>query len=134
LTSLIKNGFEVLVEAGYDPEMAYFEVCHELKLIVDLVYQGGLGYMRYSISNTAEWGDMSVGPKIVDEHVKANMRKALAAVQDGSFAKNWRAEYKGGLQNFKRLYENDKNHGVEVVGKRLRAMMPWLEARTVPDG
>ena len=127
LTALIKNGFEVLVEAGYDPEMAYFEVCHELKLIVDLIYQGGLGYMRYSISNTAEWGDLFVGPQIVDEHVKENMKKCLAAVQDGSFAKGWRDEYKGGLKNFKKLYEADRNHGVETIGKGLRAMMPWLK-------
>ncbi len=134
LTSLIKHGFDTLVEAGYDPEMAYFEVCHELKLIVDLIYVGGIDYMRYSISNTAEWGDMHVGPKIVDEQVKENMKKALAAIQDGSFAREWREEYAKGLSTFKKLYEADCNHPVETVGKKLRAMMPWLGAKEVPKG
>jgi ketol-acid reductoisomerase len=133
LTALIKNGFDVLVEAGYEPEMAYFEVCHELKLIVDLIYVGGLDYMRYSISNTAEWGDMKIGPQIVDDHVKQNMRQALKAIQDGSFAKGWRDEYEGGMKEFKTLYEADKNHPVETVGKKLRAMMPWLDAKTPPE-
>ncbi len=132
LTSLIKAGFETLVEAGYPPEMAYFEVCHELKLIVDLIYQGGMDYMRYSISNTAEWGDLSVGPKIIDKSVKDRMKQALADIQSGAFAKGWRAEYEGGMKNFKRLYETDFNHGVETTGRKLRAMMPWLNAKTPP--
>jgi ketol-acid reductoisomerase len=132
LSSLIKAGFETLVEAGYPPEMAYFEVCHELKLIVDLIYQGGIDYMRYSISNTAEWGDMSVGPRIIDASVKQRMKQALADIQSGAFAKGWRSEYEAGMKNFKRLYEADHNHPVEVVGRRLRAMMPWLNAKTPP--
>ncbi|MHC4994353.1 MAG: ketol-acid reductoisomerase [Planctomycetota bacterium] len=132
LTSLIKAGFETLVEAGYPEEMAYFEVCHELKLIVDLIYQGGIDYMRYSISNTAEWGDLYVGPKIVGPEVKAAMKKALDDIQDGTFAKRFREEYEGGMQEFKRLYEADDQHGVEVTGRKLRAMMPWLDAKTPP--
>ena len=132
LSALIKAGFETLTEAGYPEEMAYFEVCHELKLIVDLIYQGGLDYMRYSISNTAEWGDLSVGPKIVDDRVKQNMKKALADIQSGDFARGWREEYQAGLPNFKRLYQADLDHGVEKTGKRLRAMMPWLHAKEPP--
>ena len=132
LTSLIKAGFETLTEAGYPPEMAYFEVCHELKLIVDLIYQGGIDYMRYSISNTAEWGDMTVGPKIIDASVKQRMKQALADIQSGAFAKGWRGEYEAGMKNFKRLYEADHNHPLEVTGRRLRAMMPWLNAKTPP--
>jgi ketol-acid reductoisomerase len=134
LTSLIKHGFDTLVEAGYEPEMAYFEVCHELKLIVDLIYVGGLDYMRYSISNTAEWGDLHVGPKIVDDRVKQNMQKALKAIQDGSFARGWREEYDNGLPNFKAAYEADCDHPVEQVGKKLRGMMPWLDAKEPPKG
>jgi len=133
LSSLIKKGFETLVEAGYPEEMAYFEVCHELKLIVDLVYQGGLDYMRYSISNTAEWGDLSVGPQVVDDRVKENMKRALANIQSGDFAKGWREEYEQGLPTFKKLYEQDRDHGVEVTGRKLRAMMPWLNAKTPPS-
>ncbi|MEX2672570.1 MAG: ketol-acid reductoisomerase [Phycisphaeraceae bacterium] len=132
LSSMIKAGYEVLVEAGYPPEMAYFEVCHELKLIVDLIYVGGLDYMRYSISNTAEWGDLHVGPQIIDEHVKDNMRKALKNIQDGTFAKGWVDEYNGGMKKFKAQYEKDNEHGVEVTGRKLRAMMPWLNAKTPP--
>jgi ketol-acid reductoisomerase len=132
LSAMIKAGFETLTEAGYPPEMAYFEVCHELKLIVDLIYQGGLGYMRYSISNTAEWGDLHVGPQIITPEVKENMKKALANIQSGEFARGWRAEYEGGLKNFKAKYEADRNHGVEVTGRKLRSMMPWLKAKTPP--
>ncbi|MAE60544.1 MAG: ketol-acid reductoisomerase [Planctomycetaceae bacterium] len=132
LSAMIKAGFEVLVEAGYEPELAYFEVCHELKLIVDLIYQGGLDYMRYSISNTAEWGDLYTGPKIIDDHVKDNMKKALAEIQDGTFAKGWRAEYEQGMKDFKARYEADRAHGVETTGRQLRAMMPWLDPKTVP--
>ena len=133
LTSLIKNGFEVLTEAGYPEEMAYFEVCHELKLIVDLIYQGGIDYMRYSISNTAEWGDLTVGPQIIDANVKENMKKALARIQDGSFAREWVAEHDSGLKKFNELYQKDHNHGVEVTGRKLRSMMPWLDAKTPPE-
>ncbi len=132
LSAMIKAGFEVLTEAGYPPEMAYFEVCHELKLIVDLIYQGGLGYMRYSISNTAEWGDLSVGPQVIDEGVKDRMRQALKNIQSGDFAKGWRGEYEGGMKEFNAKYEADRNHGVEVTGRKLRAMMPWLNPKTPP--
>jgi ketol-acid reductoisomerase len=132
LSALIKAGFETLTEAGYPPEMAYFECVHEVKLIVDLIYQGGLDYMRYSISNTAEFGDLTRGPRVVTDATKAEMKKILAEIQSGQFAKEWRAEYEGGLKNFKRLYEADNNHPVEVTGRKLRAMMPWLKAKTPP--
>ncbi len=132
LSALIKAGFETLTEAGYPPEMAYFECVHEVKLIVDLIYQGGLDYMRYSISNTAEWGDLKTGPRIVTEETKQEMRQILKEIQDGTFAKGWRAEYEGGMKNFKRLYEADNSHPVEVTGRRLRKMMPWLKAKEPP--
>src|SRR5687767_10395454 len=132
LSGLIKAGFETLVEAGYPPEMAYFECVHEVKLIVDLIYQGGLDYMRYSVSNTAEWGDLKTGPRIITEQTKQEMKKVLKEIQDGTFAKGWRAEYEGGLKNFKRLYEADNSHPVEVTGRRLRKMMPWLKAKEPP--
>lgn len=132
LSAMIKAGFETLTEAGYPPEMAYFEVCHELKLIVDLIYQGGLGYMRYSISNTAEWGDLHVGPKIITDEVKQNMKAALTAIQNGEFAQGWRDEYENGMKNFNALYEADRNHGVETTGRKLRSMMAWLNAKNPP--
>jgi ketol-acid reductoisomerase len=132
LSALIKAGFETLTEAGYPPEMAYFECVHEVKLIVDLIYQGGLDYMRYSISNTAEWGDLKTGPRIVTDATKAEMKKVLKEIQDGTFAKGWRAEYEGGLKEFKRLYEKDNSHPVEVTGRKLRKMMPWLKAKEPP--
>ena len=132
LSALIKAGFETLTEAGYPPEMAYFECVHEVKLIVDLIYQGGLDYMRYSISNTAEYGDLTRGPRIVNAQTKAEMKKILSEIQSGQFAREWRAEYEGGLKNFKRLYEADLNHPVEQTGKRLRKMMPWLKAKEPP--
>jgi ketol-acid reductoisomerase len=132
LSALIKAGFETLTEAGYPPEMAYFECVHEVKLIVDLIYQGGLDYMRYSISNTAEYGDLTRGPRVVNAQTKAEMKKILAEITSGQFAKEWRAEYEGGMKNFKRLYEADNNHPVEVVGRRLRKMMPWLKAKEPP--
>ena len=127
VTSLVKYGFETLVEAGYQPESAYFEVLHELKLIVDLIYQGGMGYMRYSISDTAEYGDYSRGPKVVDEHVKENMKKVLAEIQDGTFAREWIAENYEGRPRFNRLREENADHPVERIGKELRDMMPWLK-------
>jgi ketol-acid reductoisomerase len=132
LSALIKAGFETLTEAGYPPEMAYFECVHEVKLIVDLIYAGGLDYMRYSISNTAEWGDLKTGPRIITEQTKQEMKKVLQEIQDGTFAKGWRAEYEGGLKNFKALYEKDNNHPVEVTGRKLRKMMPWLNAKEPP--
>ena len=132
LASLIKAGFETLTEAGYPPEMAYFECVHEVKLIVDLIYQGGLDYMRYSISNTAEYGDLTRGPRVVNEQTKAEMKKILTEIQTGQFAREWRAEYEGGLKNFKRLYEADNSHPVEVTGRRLRKLMTWLKAKEPP--
>jgi len=132
LSALIKAGFETLTEAGYPPEMAYFECVHEVKLIVDLIYQGGLDYMRYSISNTAEWGDLITGPKIVTDQTKLVMKQVLNEIQNGTFAKGWRAEYEGGMKNFKRLYEQDNSHPVEVTGRKLRKMMPWLNAKEPP--
>jgi ketol-acid reductoisomerase len=132
LSALIKAGFETLTEAGYPPEMAYFECVHEVKLIVDLIYQGGLDYMRYSISNTAEWGDLITGPRIITDKTKAEMKQVLKEIQDGTFAKNWRAEYEGGMKNFKRLYDADNSHPVEVTGRKLRKMMTWLNAKEPP--
>ena len=132
LSALIKAGFETLTEAGYPPEMAYFECVHEVKLIVDLIYQGGLDYMRYSISNTAEYGDLTRGPRLITDQTKAEMKKILTEIQTGQFAKEFRAEYEGGMKNFKRLYEADNSHPVEVTGRKLRKMMPWLKAKEPP--
>jgi len=126
-TSLVKAGFETLVEAGYQPEMAYFECCHELKLIVDLIYKQGLQGMRKAISNTAEYGDLTVGPKIIDEKVKKKMKKALKRIQSGAFAREWIKENKNGCPNFKALREKDKDHQIEKVGAELRGMMGWLK-------
>ena len=130
VTELIKAGFEVLIEAGYKPESAYFEVLHELKLIVDLIYQGGLGYMRYSVSETAEYGDYTRGPKIIDENVKDNMRAILKQIQSGEFAREWITENDEGLHRFNHLRKQNEQHPVEKVGKELRDMMPWLESTT----
>ncbi len=126
-TSLVKSGFETLVEAGYQPEMAYFECCHELKLIVDLIYKNGLVGMRKAISNTAEYGDLTVGPKIIDEKVKKRMKKALDRIQSGAFAREWIKENKEGCKNFNALREKDKGHLIEKVGADLRSMMHWLK-------
>lgn len=126
LSALIKTGFEVLTEAGYPPEMAYFEVCHELKLIINLIERGGLNYMRYSISNTAEFGDYYTGPKIITEQTRATMKQVLADIQSGRFAKVFRDDYAKGFPWFKAQREKDRNHPVEQTGKKLRAMMPWL--------
>lgn len=126
VTALIKAAFETLVEAGYQPESAYFECMHELKLIVDLLYQGGMGYMRFSVSDTAEYGDYSRGPVIVDQHVKENMRKVLDQIQDGSFAREWLAENDEGRPRFNRLRKENTEHQIESVGKDLRGMMSFL--------
>ena len=127
ISSLVKAGFETLVEAGYQPEIAYFECFHELKLIVDLMYQGGLGYMRYSVSDTAEYGDYSRGPRVIDDLVKDEMRQILAEIQDGSFAKEWNMENQAGRPSFNALRKRDAEHEIEIVGKKLRGMMPWLK-------
>src|SRR5512136_1301524 len=126
LSSLIKAGFETLVAAGYQPEIAYFECVHEVKLIVDLIYQGGLSYMRYSISNTAEYGDYTRGPRIIDDLVREEMREILAEIQDGSFATEWILENQAGRPSFNAMKRMDAEHPIEVVGKKLRNMMPWL--------
>jgi ketol-acid reductoisomerase len=125
-TQLVKMGFETLVEAGYQPEIAYFECLHELKLIVDLMWEGGLGGMRYSISDTAEYGDLTRGPRVIDEHVRENMRKLLADIQDGTFAREMMSEEEAGRPNFRRLREQNADHQIEQVGGKLRAMMPWI--------
>jgi ketol-acid reductoisomerase len=130
-SALVKAGFETLVEAGYQPEMAYFECMHELKLIVDLFYQGGLNYMRYSVSNTAEYGDYTRGPRIITAETKKEMKKILKEVQDGTFAKEWINEAKSGGKNFKAMREKDKNHPVEVTGAKLRKLMSWINAKEV---
>ncbi len=127
VTSLIKNAFEVLVEAGYQPESAYFEVLHEMKLIVDLFYEGGLAYMRYSVSDTAEYGDYSRGPRIVDERVKDEMRQVLKEIQDGTFAREWIAENDEGRKRFLQMRAEEAEHPIEAVGKDLRAMMGFLK-------
>ena len=127
VTALIKAAYETLVEAGYQPESAYFECMHELKLIVDLLYEGGMEYMRYSISDTAEYGDSTRGPKVIDDHVKENMKKVLAHIQDGSFAKEWIAENDEGRHRFARLRQENASHNIEEVGKELREMMSFLQ-------
>ncbi len=127
VTALVKAAFETLVEAGYQPESAYFECMHELKLIVDLLYEGGMEYMRYSISDTAEFGDYTRGPVVVDEQVKENMKKVLAAIQDGSFAREWITENDEGRPRFNRLREENAEHPIESIGKELRGMMSFLK-------
>ncbi|HUT44817.1 MAG TPA: ketol-acid reductoisomerase [Sedimentisphaerales bacterium] len=131
LTALIKAGFETLVEAGYQPEIAYFECMHEVKLIVDLMYQGGMNYMRYSVSNTAEYGDLTRGPRIVPPQTKAEMKKILAEITSGEFAKEWVNEYKSGLKNFNELYDKDHGSKLENVGRELRKMMKWIDSKEV---
>ena len=126
LTALVQAGFETLTEAGYAPEMAYFECLHEVKLIVDLMYEEGIAGMRYSISDTAEYGDLTRGPRIVTDETRAEMRRILDEIQDGRFADEWIKESEAGRPNYKRLQQAGKDHPVELVGSRLRAMMPWF--------
>ena len=127
LTSLIKKGFETLVEAGYQPEMAYFECLHEIKLIVDLIYEGGLARMRYSISNTAEYGDLTRGERVVGDSTREAMRQVLKEIQDGTFAREFIEENRTGCKNFNALREKEKQHPIEQTGAELRAMMSWLK-------
>jgi len=127
VSALIKAGFETLVNAGYQPEIAYFECCHEVKLIVDLIYQGGLSHMRYSVSDTAEYGDYTRGPRVIDDMVRAEMEQILAEIQDGSFAKEWILENQAGRPVYNALKRMDEEHLIEMVGKELREMMPWLK-------
>ena len=128
VTSLVQAGFETLVEAGYQPEMAYFECLHEVKLIVDLMYEEGIAGMRYSISDTAEYGDVTRGPRIVTPNTKKQMQKILKEIQSGKFAKEWIAESEGGRVKFNELRKAGADHQIEEVGKRLRSMMPWISA------
>jgi len=127
VSALVKAGFETLVEAGYQPEIAYFECFHELKLIVDLMYQGGLSYMRYSVSDTAEYGDYTRGPRVIDDMVKDEMAQILAEIQDGTFAKEWILENQAGRPVYNALKRMDEEHLIEEVGEELREMMPWLK-------
>jgi len=131
VSALVKAAFETLCEAGYQPEMAYFECMHELKLIVDLFYQGGLNYMRYSVSNTAEYGDYTRGPRIVTDETKAEMKKILTEIQNGEFARDWLLENKANQPSFKAMRRRDHDHPLEQVGKELRSMMTWIDSKEV---
>ncbi len=130
-SALVQAGFETLVEAGYAPEMAYFECLHELKLIVDLMNEAGIAGMRFSISETAKWGDVSVGPKIIDSGVKKRMKAALKDIQNGKFAKEWVKEYEGGYKKYNALLKAGENHPIEKTGARLRGLMPWIKKRDI---
>ena len=133
LTSLIQAGYETLVEAGYAPEMAYFECLHEVKLIVDLIYEGGIANMRYSISNTAEYGDYVSGPRIVTDETKKEMKRILEDIQSGKFTRDWMLENEVGQTSFKATRRREAEHPIEEVGERLRAMMPWITANRLVD-
>ena len=134
LVELIKNGYETLVEAGYEPEMAYFECLHEVKLIVDLIYEGGIANMNYSISNTAEYGEYVSGPRIINkEETKKRMKEVLADIQSGKFTKQWMDECKNGQKNFLKTREELAKHSIETVGTKLRAMMPWIGKKKLVD-
>ncbi|PPR47058.1 MAG: Ketol-acid reductoisomerase [Alphaproteobacteria bacterium MarineAlpha5_Bin9] len=133
LTHLIIAGYETLVDAGYSPEMAYFECLHEVKLIVDLLYEGGMANMRYSISNTAEYGDYSRGPRLITDETRKEMKKILSEIQSGQFAKEWMNENKSGQTNFKMLRKKHAEHKIEKVGEKLRTLMPWIAERKMVD-
>ena len=133
LTHLILAGYETLVEAGYSPEMAYFECLHEVKLIVDLLYEGGMANMRYSISNTAEYGDYSRGPRLITEETRREMKKILKEIQSGQFAKEWMLENKSGQTKFKTMRKNHAEHPIEKVGEKLRTLMPWIAESKMVD-
>jgi len=133
LSALIMAGYETLVEAGYAPEMAYFECLHEVKLIVDLIYEGGIANMRYSVSNTAEYGDLTRGPRVIDESVKERMKEILGEIQSGRFTKEWMLECSSGQSSFKALRRHGAEHSVEEVGVRLRGMMPWISENALVD-
>ena len=131
VSELVKAAFDTLVEAGYQPEMAYFECMHELKLIVDLFYQGGLSYMRYSVSNTAEFGDYTRGPRIITAETRATMKQILTEIQNGQFAKEWILENKAGAPAFKATRRRDRGLLIEQVGRRLRKLMSWIDSKEV---
>jgi ketol-acid reductoisomerase len=131
VSELIKAGFETLVEAGYQPEVAYFECLNEMKLIVDLMYEGGLSYMRYSVSDTAEFGDYTSGPRVIDARVRETMRQVLAEVRDGTWARRWIDEYEKGAPTLKATRAREQQQRIEQVGRKLRAMMPWLPKKGI---
>jgi ketol-acid reductoisomerase len=131
VSALVKAGFDTLVEAGYQPEMAYFECLHELKLIVDLMYRGGLNFMRYSISNTAEYGDYTRGPRIVTDETRAEMKKILQEIQSGQFAREWLLENKANAPAFKATRRRERKHPVEQVGRKLRSLMSWIDVKEI---
>ncbi len=131
VSALIQAGFETLVEAGYKPEMAYFECCHELKLIVDLINESGISGMRFSISETAKYGDVTRGPRVVTKETKKNMKKILSEIQSGKFTKEWKKEYDNGLKNYKKLLADGEKHQIEKVGQRLRSLMPWVAKKNI---
>ncbi|WP_332066248.1 ketol-acid reductoisomerase [Bartonella sp. CB189] len=133
LVELIRAGFETLTEAGYAPEMAYFECLHEVKLVVDLMYEGGISNMNYSISNTAEWGEYVSGPRVITDETKTEMKRILKDIQTGKFTSNWIQEYKAGASNFKTMRRLNDNHPIEKVGKKLRTMMPWIKSNALVD-
>jgi ketol-acid reductoisomerase len=133
-SALVKAGFEVLVEAGYQPEMAYFECLHELKLIVDLMNEQGIAGMRFSVSETAEYGDVTVGPKIIDASVKKRMQKQLKEIENGKFAKEWTNEYNNGCKNFNAIRKAEAAHQIEKVGAKLRSTMSWIKQSKIKKG
>jgi len=133
VTALIQAGYETLIEAGYAPEMAYFECLHEVKLIVDLIYEGGIANMRYSVSNTAEYGDYISGPRVIDASVKARMKEVLDGIQSGRFVRDWVLENKAGQPSFKAMRRRSAEHNIEEVGAKLRKMMPWIAANKLVD-
>jgi ketol-acid reductoisomerase len=133
VSALIQAGFDTLVEAGYQPEVAYFEVLHEMKLIVDLMYEGGIKYMRYSVSDTAEYGDYTSGPRVIDDRARATMKQILGDIQSGEFAAEWIGENEAGRENFMKLRQRANDHPIEQVGEELRGMMTWLQKREIPD-
>ena len=134
VSHLIQSSFEKLTEAGYQPEVAYFECLHELKLITDLIHEGGIQWMRYSCSDTAEYGDYTRGPRVIDDHVRENMEEILEEIQSGEFAEEWIEENRGGRKKFNEMREKHENHPVEDVGEKIRSMMPWLEKRVTDEG
>jgi len=134
VSALVKAGFDTLVEAGYQPEIAYFECLHELKLIVDLMYRGGINYMRYSVSDTAEWGDYVAGPRIIDEKTRGTMKQLLAEIKSGEFAKKWINENETGRADFERVRQSERDSKIEQVGAQLRKMMPFIDAVTIKPG
>jgi ketol-acid reductoisomerase len=132
VTALVTAAFETLVEAGYQPEIAYYEVLNELKMIVDMMYQGGIKYMRYSVSDTAEYGDYTSGPRVIDDRVRATLKQILGDIQSGEFANEWIAENENGRGNFMRMRRAANDHQIEEVGEQLRSMMSWLPKKEIP--